>query len=331
MLKRINLAAPVLLCPLLLVCAWPSQAQQNDTPSDDSPALQSVGCVRAFDEYGDVCFEDEQARLDNFAIELQQNPKEKGYILFYHGVNELPARLTEQRGDRALDYLVNTRGIDAARVSVITGGFREEQTTELWVAPEDAPAPQPSGTVAYTKPTGRVYQFDEQYLDISYVEPQADAEESGEAESEADATPAPDAAQSEPVEEQATNSDAQAEAQAQTEEDAQDSSTPDEFLYWASERYADAVKQEDGAQACIIYYADGEHIDLSEIQNIIERGKDILMEKYGLKADCFVTLYGGYRATPTIETWVVPANNSLPAPTPEQRPIEEPAMDDDAQ
>ena len=38
-----------------------------------------------FDSYGNICFEDEKARLDNFAIALQQNPEWIGYIVVYAG------------------------------------------------------------------------------------------------------------------------------------------------------------------------------------------------------------------------------------------------------
>jgi hypothetical protein len=38
-----------------------------------------------FDEYGDICPGDEKARLDNFAIQLQNNPELQAYIIFYGG------------------------------------------------------------------------------------------------------------------------------------------------------------------------------------------------------------------------------------------------------
>lgn len=40
---------------------------------------------RKFDEYGDINFEDEKARLDNFAVQLQNEPSARGYIIAYSG------------------------------------------------------------------------------------------------------------------------------------------------------------------------------------------------------------------------------------------------------
>ncbi|MBV9209634.1 MAG: hypothetical protein JOZ52_03340, partial [Acidobacteria bacterium] len=309
MRKRINpraCLASLLLCCLFFICATSSTAQEIDTAS-----TQGRHGAQIFDSYGDVCYEDEQARLDNFAMELMNNPTLKGCLVFYHGVNELPARLHELKADRALDYLVNTRGIDATRLSIVQGGFRAEQTMEMWTVPEGAPAPEPSGTVEYVKPSGHTYQYNETWLDIEYIQIPSDdsADESGDDETEAEATPAPDAEQTEPAEEQAP------------------AFIADEDLTWASEKYAEAVKQEEDARACIIYYADSEQVDLTKIQAVMERGKNILVEQYGLKADSVVVMYGGYRGSATVDTWVVPAKDFLPAPTPEQRPIEEPAVD----
>jgi hypothetical protein len=44
-----------------------------------------LGCGRPFDEFGDIEFEDEEARLDNFAIQNNRNPTSSGYILMSAG------------------------------------------------------------------------------------------------------------------------------------------------------------------------------------------------------------------------------------------------------
>ena len=38
-----------------------------------------------FDEFGDIKCEDEYARLDNFAIQLQNDPQSKGAIMVFTG------------------------------------------------------------------------------------------------------------------------------------------------------------------------------------------------------------------------------------------------------
>ena len=42
-------------------------------------------CRLGLDGYGNIRFLDEKARLDNFAIQLQNEPKTQGYIIVYAG------------------------------------------------------------------------------------------------------------------------------------------------------------------------------------------------------------------------------------------------------
>ena len=93
-----------------------------------------------FDEYGNIKFNDEKARLDNYAIQLQNQPGSQGYIIAY-GSCEGEA---QARADRAKDYMVNTRGIDAGRLVTVDGGCRAELKVELWVVPTGATAPAAS-------------------------------------------------------------------------------------------------------------------------------------------------------------------------------------------
>jgi hypothetical protein len=94
---------------------------------------------RKFDEYGNIRFNDEKARLDNYAIQLQNAPTDRATIIGYgtcegEGLN---------RANRAKDYLVNTRGIDAGRIDTVDGGCRSELHVELWLVPSGAAAPTP--------------------------------------------------------------------------------------------------------------------------------------------------------------------------------------------
>jgi hypothetical protein len=91
---------------------------------------------RKFDEYGNIRFNDEKARLDNFAIQLQNEPGAQGYIYGYGSCGSEG----QERGKRAKDYLVNTRGIDAGRLVVVDGGCKPELKVELWIVPQGATA-----------------------------------------------------------------------------------------------------------------------------------------------------------------------------------------------
>jgi hypothetical protein len=104
------------------------------TTSVRTPILPAV----KFDEYGNIRFNDEKARLDNYAIQLQNQPGTTGTIIVYGSC----AGEGQQRGDRAKDYLVNTRGIEAGRITVVDGGCRADLTVQLWIVPQGATAPE---------------------------------------------------------------------------------------------------------------------------------------------------------------------------------------------
>lgn len=101
---------------------------------------------RQFDVCCSCSFDDQKARLDNLAIELQNDPSTTTYVIAYGGRTSRVGQ-ADLLGSRARDYLVSNRGIDQARITVINGGYREEDCVELWVIPSGATPPQPTPTV----------------------------------------------------------------------------------------------------------------------------------------------------------------------------------------
>lgn len=101
---------------------------------------------KRFDEFPSVAFDDDKARLDNLAIELQNSPGARGYIIAYSG-RRSRAGEAERMGDRAIGYLTETRGISRNRLVFINGGARESKTYELWVVPQGAEPPRATPTV----------------------------------------------------------------------------------------------------------------------------------------------------------------------------------------
>ena len=98
---------------------------------------------KKFDEFPNIKFDDEKARLDNFAIQLQNEPGSRGYILVYSGPRD-HAGDAQKRAERARSYLVGTRGLDANRIVTLSGGQRGAQTVELWIVPNGANPPTPT-------------------------------------------------------------------------------------------------------------------------------------------------------------------------------------------
>lgn len=111
-------------------------------PASCAVAIPIVNKPRKFDEYYDIARNDEKARLDNYAIQLQQEPGSQGHVIVYPARKASPAQ-AQARAQRIVDYLVNTRGLDNSRVVVTMGPAREDWMFELWVVPEGAPPPTP--------------------------------------------------------------------------------------------------------------------------------------------------------------------------------------------
>jgi hypothetical protein len=99
--------------------------------------------IRKFDEYSNIAFSDEKARLDNFALHLKDNPQFKGYIIVYAGP-KTRAGETEARAKRAKDHLVKVRGIEETRIVTINGGCRDRLEVELYALPSSMSPPTPT-------------------------------------------------------------------------------------------------------------------------------------------------------------------------------------------
>lgn len=99
-----------------------------------------------FDEYLKKAVTDENARLDNFAVELVNNPDLKGYVIGYAGrsarVGEARRNLNEIR-----TYLTKKRSVEFNRVVLIDGGYRENSTIELYLVPREFLPPVATPTI----------------------------------------------------------------------------------------------------------------------------------------------------------------------------------------
>ena len=99
-----------------------------------------------FDECNNCTFDDQKAHLDNLAVELQNDPSTRAYIIAYGG-RMSPLGQVEVLMTRAREYLVSQRGIDPSRLVVVNGGFREDDSVELWIVPSSAKPPKATPTV----------------------------------------------------------------------------------------------------------------------------------------------------------------------------------------
>jgi len=98
---------------------------------------------RKFDEFPDLARNDEKARLDNYAIELQNDPTSTAYVIVYPGQHGRPGDL-QKHTSRIVDYLLNSRGVDARRIVTLVGPARPDLLVDLWACPRGGKPPTPN-------------------------------------------------------------------------------------------------------------------------------------------------------------------------------------------
>lgn len=98
-----------------------------------------------FDQFGKIGHCNLGARLDNFAIEIQNTPGSQANIIAYGPEGEGPGT-GRYFLDLIKDYFVNMRGFKPSRVKTIYGGRNTDLTQpviELWIVPKGATPPEP--------------------------------------------------------------------------------------------------------------------------------------------------------------------------------------------
>ena len=107
-----------------------------------------------YDSYGRIPFEDAEARLDNFVVQLQNLNEGKshyrGFIIVYAGRSAHAA----EAGTTAAcskSYLVSVRNFDPDTIIAADGGYRDEFLVELYIMPNDAYPPMLMPTVSPKK------------------------------------------------------------------------------------------------------------------------------------------------------------------------------------
>jgi hypothetical protein len=120
--------------------------QRAQASTDIVPKKPPVVECTPFDQFQSVAFDDDKARLDNLAIRMQGAPDNQAYIIIYAGRTSRAGQ-ADMLGRRTMDYLVNQRGLDAGRITIVNGGYRDSDFIEIWLCPPGANPPQPTPTV----------------------------------------------------------------------------------------------------------------------------------------------------------------------------------------
>lgn len=103
-------------------------------------STQATSPVDVFwiDRYGDISWADEKARLDNFAIQLLNEPNQIGYIIVNVDLVSCKGE-AQSRAARAKRYMVHVRGVPENRIIWRDIGYRESFEVTLWLVPLGKP------------------------------------------------------------------------------------------------------------------------------------------------------------------------------------------------
>jgi hypothetical protein len=117
---------------------------------------------RKVDSYGAIGCDDGMARLDHFAILLQNEPHLQGYIVVFGERNGLLGKVLSYM-DFAKEYLISNRGIPSERLTTLTG-YGNQLTSELWIAPKNASLPIKATAITWGNNLA-ARKFDEGFAD----------------------------------------------------------------------------------------------------------------------------------------------------------------------
>jgi hypothetical protein len=93
-----------------------------------------------YDEWGDVPFATESARLDKIARQLKEWPLSIVYLMIYAGPTACKDE-AKARGIRAAEFLTNA-GIEPERVVWFDAGWQKKLQVEVWIWPPNLGRPK---------------------------------------------------------------------------------------------------------------------------------------------------------------------------------------------
>lgn len=310
----------------LILSAFSLVASAQDVKTDAAAVGDKVlKSAIAIDEFGRVGDCDAGARIDNFFIQLNDNPGAVGYVIFYPGVDMLPSEAETPPHMRQIRRAIEFRRYDTSRVVFVNGGYRSTGTTELFLVPAGATPPQPTNTIRAPKaPRGTFlwsrsgmssedYGLSDEFVLDSVKKKEAEAARLQEIEDAKSAEGADDDGEViENVPEEVV------------EEEALDPLEQEALRFgWFDQRIFGQIEQRKDSRGTIIFYADDERYDIGKLKQFIVEARNRFAKETNVNPDSITVKFGGYRSYDQAEYWIVPKGGKAPQPTPEERPVEE--------
>ena len=88
---------------------------------------------------------------------------------------------------------------------------------------------------------------------------------------------------------------------------------------WARKGFGEAVNAKPTNNGVIVLYADENTYDLERLMRFVEGGRDQIAELSGIGNERIPVVFGGYRAMPQVELWVIPEGGAMPEFKPDSR------------
>ncbi|MDQ2922572.1 MAG: hypothetical protein M3R52_13290 [Acidobacteriota bacterium] len=249
--------------------------------------------ARKFDEFGDIDSSYLKAILDNFAIQLENEPTAKGFIVVYRSRRDLPG-LSHSLALGMKNYLVASRRLPKDRIVTVDGGVAMCLTRELWIVPiGSTPPPRSDARIGYFHYSDAPWKFFEYgFLPPEYYKRFAVPKDE-------DSDPEYLEAYANEVKNKRTNI-------ACVIVYAQYNSHPGLADYSGNYEPSREVRLDPPGVA----------------RRRLELEKRYLTGVYGIPASRIRTIDGGYRKHRGVELWIVPAGEPTPIPTPNSFPKE---------
>lgn len=319
-----------LLTLAFAIVSLPQQIADNLAAEND----KNPKVATKVDEFGRAGDCEAGARLDNFFVQLNNNPEAIGYVITYAGTDFLPAQYDDRPTLRRIRQSIAFRRYDAMRLGFIDGGFREKQATEFWLVPPGAEPPVPTDTVEKPKiPMGKTFLWGSSWIsneaevqpvaEFILPEVQAKIDEDNRL-AEAEMAAEADAAVGEEL------SPTETEVTEESIEDVpeEEQLTPEEIqnlrFSWVKENFASVIASRKGSHGVIIFYADDLYYDVAKLHRFVEEARDRIVAASKIQPSQIQVVFGGYRDSVEVEYWVVPKGSKTPEPKPEDRPDENP-------
>ena len=88
---------------------------------------------------------------------------------------------------------------------------------------------------------------------------------------------------------------------------------------WAKKSFGEAVKADPASRGVLVLYADENRYDVNRLIEFVERGRDRIANGVSIGGEKIQVVFGGYRSSPQVEMWIIPADGAMPEFKPEQR------------